>query len=109
MEKQACGWQRAVQAAIDGNEEGRTEATIPGAEVTIFERTSSFCSADDGEGKALFEALRSLRALNRNAPRMRAVETSSEVVSSVITGRCVPSVPATPVTKENKPTRDWAD
>jgi hypothetical protein len=63
-----------------GTTRAEPKQRFAGAEVIIFERISSFCSADDGEGKALFEALRSLRTLNRNAPLTRTVETSSEVV-----------------------------
>ena len=90
LEKPAYGWQMAVQAAIDENEGGPTEATVRAAEVTIFERIRSYSSADDGEGKALFEALCSLRALKRNAPCARAVES----LPSVITGTLVPSAPS---------------
>ena len=78
LEKQVYGWQRAVQAAIDENEGSRTDAMIREAEVSIFERISSFCSADHAESKALFEALRSVRALNRRL-LARAVETSEVV------------------------------
>ena len=78
LEKQAYGWQRAVQAAIDENEGSRTDAMIREAEVSIFERISSFCSADHAESKALFEALRSVQALNRRLLE-RAVETSEVV------------------------------
>jgi hypothetical protein len=87
LEKKAYLWQMAVQAAIDENEGGPTEAMVRAAEVTIFERIRSYSSADDGEGKALFEALCSLRALKRNPPCARAVES----LPSVITGTLVPS------------------
>jgi hypothetical protein len=107
-----------VQAAIDENEGSPTEAMVRAAEVTIFERIRSYSSADDGEGKALFEALCSLRALQRTAPCARAVEN----LPSVITGTLVPSavfspelprgaatMSQIPITKENVPHKGAAD
>jgi len=56
-------WQHAVQAAISENDPNRVEGKIRQAEVAIFERIDRFSSAHDGEEKALFEALRKIRAL----------------------------------------------
>jgi hypothetical protein len=56
-------WQHAVQAAISENDPNRVEGKVRQAEVAIFERIDRFSSEHDGEEKALFEALRKIRAL----------------------------------------------
>ena len=56
-------WQHAVQAAISENHPDRIEGKIRQAEIAIFERIDRFSSAHDGEEKALFEALRKIRAV----------------------------------------------
>jgi hypothetical protein len=56
-------WQHAVQTAISENDPNRIEGKIRQAEIAIFERIDRFSSAHDGEEKALFEALRKMRAI----------------------------------------------